>query len=295
MTIPLSLVERVDRALDGRSIAFDPQRRQTEIKMSSLRSTSRPLAGATVVVTRPSSASAALSRRVRLLGGSVLRLPGLALRGVASSADALSKLGEAQAFDACIFSSPAAVRHAWNACPSLQVAPRSGVFAIGAGTARALARHGIGALVPDERSDSEGLLGLPGLAIVDGRRIALVGAPGGRDLIAPTLRRRGAAVDEIHVYERTAPRLTRGHFDALAHADDPLITLLSSADALGHLVALLPAPLLLRLQRQSLVVSSLRLVDIAGERGFTSVFRAASATPAALVDGAARALAHHRL
>ena len=257
-------------------------------------SMSRPLAGATLVVTRPSSTSAPLSERIRRLGGSVVRVPGLSLRA-ASSVGVLSLFDRADAFDACIFSSPAAVRYARETLPSLQIAPRGRVFAIGAGTALALARHGVLAVTPDERSDSEGLLELPALASVEGRRIALVGAPGGRDLIASALRRRGATLEEIHVYERAAPRLTRKHFDALAGAEDPLITLLSSAEALGHLVELLPTALLQRLQRQSLVVSSERLADIASGRGFSSIFRAASATPADLVEGAARALAHHRL
>jgi len=264
------------------------------MKMASPLPMSRPLAGATLVVTRPSSTSAALSRRIRRLGASVVRLPGLSLRA-ASSVGVLSLLGRENAFDACIFSSPAAVRYARMALPSLQIAPHGSIFAIGAGTARALARNGVRAVAPHERSDSEGLLELSALTVVEGRRIALVGAPGGRDLIAPALRRRGAAVEEIHVYERVAPRLTRKHFDALADAEDPLITLLSSAEALGHLVELLPTALLQRLQRQSLVVSSERLADIAAGRGFSSVFRAASATPADLVEGAARALAHHRL
>ncbi len=225
----------------------------------------------------------------------MVRLPGLSLRGLPASSGALPKLADANAFDACIFNSPAAVRHAWSAWPSLQIASRSAVFAIGAGTSRALARHGIRALAPDRRNDSEGLLGLPGLAAIDGRHIALIGAPGGRDLIAPALRQRGAIVDEIHVYERAAPRLTRKHFDALAQADDPLITLLSSAEALAHLVTLLPAPLRRRLQRQSLVVSSERLAGIARARGFGNIFRAASAAPSDLVDGAVRALTQHRL
>jgi uroporphyrinogen-III synthase len=94
---------------------------------------------------------------------------------------------------------------------------------------------------------------------VRARRIALVGAPGGRDLIAPTLRRRGANVETIHVYRRVPPRLTRRHFDALAAARDPLITLVSSGEALTHLVTLLPPPALARLRTQILVVSSARL------------------------------------
>ena len=128
-----------------------------------------------------------------------------------------------------------------------------------------------------------------------GRRIALVGAPGGRDLIGPTLRRRGAKVEAIHVYRREPPRLTRRHFDALAAADDPLITLLSSGEALANLVAALPPPLLARLRAQTIVVSSARLAAAARAAGFGAIVPAASAAPRDLLAGAAHALARHRL
>jgi uroporphyrinogen-III synthase len=255
----------------------------------------RTLAGATIVVTRPSFSASSLARRIHLLQGAVIRLPGLSLRERASSASPLRKLGHADAFDLCVFNSPAAVRYAWREGQPPGIAQGAALFAIGAGTVAALARRGVVAIASPDRSDSEGLLALPQLANVAGRRIALVGAAGGRELIAPTLLRRGATVEEIHVYERVAPRLTRRHFDALAQADNPLITLLSSAEALGHLARLLPALLLQRLQRQSLVVSSERLAGIADELGFENIFHAASATAADLVHGAVRALAHHRL
>ena len=128
-----------------------------------------------------------------------------------------------------------------------------------------------------------------------GQRVALVGAPGGRDLIAPTLRRRGAKVEPIHVYRRVPPRLTRRHFDALGAARDPLIVLVSSGEALANLVALLPAPLLARLRAQILVVSSARLAVIARAQAFAQIVLARSAAPRDLIAAAAAALARHRL
>jgi uroporphyrinogen-III synthase len=140
-----------------------------------------------------------------------------------------------------------------------------------------------------------GRLELPELAHVRGRRIALVGAPGGRDLIAPALRRRGAKVEAIHVYRRVPPRLTQRHFDALALAPDPLITLVSSGEALAHLVALLPPPQLARLRAQILVVSSARLAALARTHAFAEIALARSAAPRDLFSAAAAALARHRL
>lgn len=253
------------------------------------------LAGATVIVTRPAGTAMSFVARIRARGGRPIVLPGLSLRSTDDAQRVAAHLRTARAADAWVFTSPAAVRFAFRITPTLRIAARGHVFGVGAGTLRALMRHGIRGIAPNERSDSEGLLALPELADVRGRRIALVGAPGGRDLIATTLRKRGAGVEAIHVYERVPPRLTRRHFDALARASDPLITLISSGEALANLVALLPAGLLARLRRQTLIVSSARLAALARENGFENIRVAASALPGDLLDAAQAALARHRL
>jgi uroporphyrinogen-III synthase len=249
------------------------------------------LEGATVVITRPAGTSAALVRYLRDLGARALSLPGVSLRACDHDARAARKA----AFEEWIFTSPAAVRFGAALLPARRTRARMRAYAIGEGTARALVRHGLEATIPRDRADSEGLLALPELAHVRGRRIALVGAPGGRDLIAPALRRRGAKVEAIHVYRRVPPRLTQRHFDALALAPDPLITLVSSGEALAHLVALLPPPQLARLRAQILVVSSARLAALARTHAFAEIALARSAAPRDLFSAAAAALARHRL
>ncbi|MET0231230.1 MAG: uroporphyrinogen-III synthase [Rhodanobacteraceae bacterium] len=253
---------------------------------------SLPLEGATVLVTRPSGTAGAFLRLVRSLGARAIAVPGLSLRA-ADAADRSHR--SVPAFDGWIFTSPAAVRFGADTLPPRRARRNLQAFALGDGTARALARLGIGATVPRDRFDSEGLLALAELKRVRGKRIALVGAPGGRDLIGPTLRRRGARVDALHVYRRDPPRLTRRHFDAIQAADDPLITLVSSGEALGHLVALLPAAALERLRAQALVVSSARLVGIAREHAFVQIVQARSAAPRDLLAAATAALGRHRL
>ena len=251
------------------------------------------LAGATIVLTRPAGSASAFARCARRLGASALALPGLSL-SVAPDVDvARTALRAASGCDDWIFISPAAVRFAFRIAPDLKPGAAR-VFAVGAGTRRALGRYGLDALVPTTTSDSEGLLALPSLGAVRGRRIALVGAPGGRDLIAPELRRRGAPVEAIHVYHRAPPRLTRRHFDALDRAPEPWITLLSSGEALLNLVTLLPPDLLARLRRQALVVSSARLAALAREHAFTRITVAESATADAMFDAAQVALAARR-
>ena len=253
---------------------------------------SHDLAGAGIVVTRPAGTGASLARSISARGGWPVRLPGLALRKIddAATRSALARHGKRHL---AIFTSPAAVRFAFALRPSLRLA-KDTVFAIGAGTARALARRGVTAAYPLDRSDSEGLLALPALAKPRGRRVAIVGAPGGRDLIAPTLRRRGAKVEPIAVYRREPPRLTARHLAALAAAPDPLLTLVSSGEALANLVARLPDRELARMRRQTVVVSSARLAALARKHGFRTLVEARSAAPRDLLDAAATALSRRR-
>jgi uroporphyrinogen-III synthase len=255
-----------------------------------------PLAGASVIVTRPASTAAALRRRVRALGGTPVGLPAIGLRASADADAARRALREAQHSDVVIFVSPAAVRFAWALLPRLHFARATPVLAPGAGSARALQRRGVaGATFPASRQDSEGVLELPALQRVRRRRVALVGAPGGRDLLARELAARGARVQLVEVYLRAPPRLTRRHFAVLESAPAPWISLISSTEALGHLQASLPPALFARLAASDCVVSSARIAARAQALGFAQVHVAPSAAPAALLSAAGAALARHRL
>ncbi len=243
------------------------------------------LHGRTVVITRPAGTATALARRVRALGGTPLLLPGLALRGAADAGAARAGLLAALGDQLMIFSSPAAVSHAATLAP-LRTA--STVLALGQGTARALRRHGIPSPLVPARQDSEGLLELAQLQHIKGRRVTLVGAPGGRGLLRQQLLARGATLRELHVYRRLPPRLDRRHVDALLQLPDSARMLLSSEEALQNLCRLLPAAALARLQAATVVVSSARLATAAQRAGFGRIVRADSALADDLLQAAAR-------
>lgn len=241
--------------------------------------------GRHVVITRPAGTATALARRVRALGGTPLLLPGLALRGVADGGEIRAALHAALTDELLIFTSPAAVRYAAALAP-LQT--EAAVLAVGQGTARALRRHGIHAPLTPRRQDSEGLLGHPMLQDPRGRRIALIGAPGGRGMLREQLVDRGAQLREVHVYRRVAPRLDRRHVDALSQLPASARVLLSSAEALRNLQAILPPPAWDRLCAATAVVSSERLATVAREAGFARIVLAASALSADLLVAALR-------
>jgi len=246
-------------------------------------STSGELKGRLIVITRPAGTAAAFARQVRARGGVPLLLPGLALR--ASGDAARAPLCEALRQDELLlFTSPAAVRFAAALAP---LRTRATVLAVGQGTAAALRRHGVAVQAPTRQQDSEGLLDLPALRDVQGRRVALVGAPGGRGLLQQRLVDGGARLREVWVYRRTTPRLDRRHLEAVGQLRSSARVLLSSAQALANLQEALPPRAWARLCSTVAVVSSERLEAAVRAAGFERVRRAASAGPADLLATAA--------
>lgn len=163
-----------------------------------------------------------------------------------------------------------------------QTWPHIDYFAVGQASADAFAEAGIQALCPaDPRS--EGLLALPALQGVSGRRVLILRGNDGRDLIARTLASRGALVHYCATYDRHYPdldgdALTR-HWQA-AGLDSLLIT---SGELLQRLLALVPGPQHPWLYDRLLVVPSPRVAEMAEGAGFTRIVIAQGASNQALV------------
>lgn len=242
----------------------------------------RPLAGTRIAITRPAGAGAALARRVRELGGEPLLLPGSSLRAPLDAKVARDALRTALACNVVIFTSPAAVRFARNLAG---LRGRAQVLAPGPGTLRALRRAGCMNVRAPVREDSEGLLALPVLQEVRGRRVGIIGAAGGRGLLDRELAARGARVVHAHVYRRLAARLDRRHADALLRgARRPLCVLLSSTDALANILYGLPPDARRALLAGVAVVSSARLASAARKAGFERILHARSARAATMLE-----------
>src|SRR5579885_3153962 len=160
-----------------------------------------------------------MARRVRALGGDAFRLPGCRRCAIENPQAARAALREALRGDCVIFTSPAAVRFAAKLLP---LRTRARAIAPGAGTAAALRRAGLAEIAVPARADSEGVLALPELLHARGKRIGVIGAPGGRELLQRELAARGAEVRLAQVYRRLPPRLDRRHVAALTRGRAPL-------------------------------------------------------------------------
>ena len=222
---------------------------------------------------------AAATHGARLLGLSPLRIDA---RGDAAT---LAALRAALAAEVVVFTSPNAVRAA-TALQALRTRRGQAWLAVGAGTMAALRRAGIAHVAAPARMDSDGLLALPALQHVDGRRIGLVTAPGGRDRLAPALRARGADVQRADVYARTAIPPSPRALARLRTLDAPMLLAVSSAEALTSLLADVPDDIRAILRRARVLAASERVASVARGHAFEDIVVAASARPRDLLAAA---------
>lgn len=257
--------------------------------MPAHRTTDLPLHGWTVLSLRPRGQHAGLRAACARMGAGMLALSPLAIQAWSDAATRRA-LADAGACDIVVFTSPNAVRAA-QALRDLAPQRPQAVLAVGEGTRRALQRAGIDASSP-ARMDSEGVLAMPLLQAVAGRRIGLVSGAGGRDLLAPALLARGADVLRADVYARAPVAIAASRWDAVAGAIEgggKALLALSSGEALRMALAQCPAALAGRLRQVAVSAASTRLADVARQAGFARVAVAASARPAALLRAAADA------
>lgn len=250
------------------------------------RHSSLPLSGWTVLSLRPRGQHDGLRAAAARVGARTLALSVLAIVPGAEIA-AQQALAAALTADVAVFTSPNAVRVAAALHP-LRARRGQHWLAVGAGTRRALQRVGIVADAP-QRMDSEGLLDLPALADLRGKTLGLITGQGGRGLLEPALRARGARLTRADVYARVAVALAPARLTALEltlQKPQRVLLALTSAEALAELLAQTALP---ALRQVAVVAASPRLAQLASKAGFDRIATASSARPAALLAAAAAA------
>lgn len=199
-----------------------------------------PLAGKTIVVTRPQAQADFLAAGIRARGGTPWRFPLLEITALPEPRSLIEIAEALETFAFAIFISPNAVRHALAHLLARPWPAVTQALAVGSGTASALEKAGVAAHLPRQGFDSEALLALPCLAssAIAGKRVVIFRGNGGRELLKETLIARGAQVRDVTCYHRNPPtagidvflqQLAEGRFAALT---------LSSSEALGHLAGL---------------------------------------------------------
>lgn len=233
----------------------------------------------TILVTRPAAQAEATARMLRAAGFEPWVMP---LIGIEASPnpDGLDRLADhLDDFCCAIFVSANAVEFGVTAIRGRCPWPDGlDVIALGPGTAAALHQAGFEKVVsPCVHFDSEGVLALPLLASdkLAGRHVLIVGGEGGRELLAPTLRQRGATVSPLRVYRRILLPVDVAQLCSEAAAGRLAAICLSSSEAARHLgAALKHAPELLALP---VFAPHPRILDAARAVGFAEPILTAAA------------------
>ncbi|RUO76627.1 uroporphyrinogen-III synthase [Pseudidiomarina taiwanensis] len=161
--------------------------------------------------------------------------------------------------------------------------PKMNWFSVGPTSARAIAEIVQGPVTcPLSEHNSEGLLRLKPLQNVKGQEWLIVRGERGRELLADTLRARGAKVHYLDVYRRMPTQLGSDMIQNWQAEVDCIMV--SSAEQLGYFLAAIPADGLSWLQRCQWIVASDRLQALLPVGLQSRATVAGSATPHALIE-----------
>ncbi|NOX44098.1 MAG: uroporphyrinogen-III synthase [Gammaproteobacteria bacterium] len=245
------------------------------------------LSGKTIVVTRPAHQSKELADLISANGGSAFLFPVMEILDPTDSEPLLKLIARLPDFDMAIFVSANAVRAAMKFIETRGELPATMKLAVvGDATARALASFGrVADIYPQTKFDSEALLAVEEMNNVSGKRIIIFRGDGGRELIADTLRQRGATVEYAECYQRVKPDneltlllscLEQGQIDAIV---------VMSNQGLQNLWEMVGIQGQRDLQNCQLIVISGRTVELAEELGFLNKPKLASiASDQAILD-----------
>jgi uroporphyrinogen-III synthase len=225
--------------------------------------TQSPLAGVGVLVTRPRAQATELIEAIESKGGTALWFPVIEI--VPRDPDAVA--ADAAALpdpDIALFVSRNAVDH------GLAYAESAMKGAVGPTTTAAIMRAGQSVEIqPKQGFDSESLLAEPELQNVADKQVRIIRGGDGRELLAETLRERGAVVHYLSVYERRRPEKERQQLadieTAWRNGAIHVITVMS-VESLKNLTLLLPEWCAQHIGSLPLVTPAARVIKEAHDR-----------------------------
>lgn len=183
-----------------------------------------------IVITRPLHHSSTLVNECRNAGFFPHVVPLIDIAPTSSALLLKAAQKEIEQVDGVILISPTAIEYALK---DIQWPLGIPAFVMGAGSFTYAQARGISPLyMPDTTFDSEGLLALPQLQQVEGKRFILFRGNGGRELLAQTLEERGAIVKCVEAYQRVTPLLDQKAWESIERSDAILI---SSGEAAKNL------------------------------------------------------------
>ena len=200
----------------------------------------RPLHGRRILVTRARAQASGLAASLRELGAEVIELPAIQIESRIESEEVRRAVDSIRHYSLICLTSANGVSLLFEALRAAGLDARAlagaTVAAIGPGTARALAEHGISADLVPERFLAEALVESLAEIEVEGRRVLLARAAEARDFLPDALRKRGAEVEVLALYE-TVPE--NPSVEAIAAAQEADYLTFTSSSTVRNLLATL--------------------------------------------------------
>jgi uroporphyrinogen III methyltransferase/synthase len=196
-----------------------------------------PLAGRTIVVTRPRGRSASLAGALRGLGANVIEAPAIATEPPADFAPLDSALSHLSTYDWLLFTSVHGVEAFFDRLKEIRPQERLStqkVAAVGPATAESLRDHGLAAdLVPGKFVAEEVFQALLARGEVAGRRFLFPAADIAREALPELLRSAGASVDVVVAYRtvRAEGEIMNRLSSLVAGGEVDLVTFTSASTA----------------------------------------------------------------
>jgi uroporphyrinogen-III synthase len=238
------------------------------------------LKGKGILVTRAAHQAEGLVARILACQGKVVCFPALEITPCEQPGPARELLF--QTWDFILFVSPNAVTHALKLLSGNRL--HASLGAVGQATAEVLRHNGYSIeLIPGDRYDSEGLLLLPQLQDISGKKVLIVRGEGGRAHLGDRLQARGAEVGYAEVYRRVRPQSDPGPL--LAQWPDRIdLVSATSVEVLENLTLMLGSAGWPLLRHTPLLVISQRMRDVAETMGFETVIMAEGAGDDAIIS-----------
>jgi uroporphyrinogen III methyltransferase/synthase len=168
----------------------------------------RPLHGKRVVVTRARAQASELARRLDALGAEPVELPAIRIEPRIDSDEVRRAVQNLHTYALVCLTSANGVRLLFEAMAAqgrdARALANATIAAIGSGTEAALAAHAVIADIVPERFVAEELVEALNRLELDGKPVLVARAAEARDLLPDTLRKRGAQVDVVTLYETVA-------------------------------------------------------------------------------------------
>jgi len=230
------------------------------------------LTGAGVLVTRPKKQAELLAKRLEEVGAVPVLLPTIEIAPPLDMQPLREARAQLSACDFVMFVSANAVEQALTTStpwPQNVIA-----LAPGKGTATALQQAGVPAeciLTPVSRFDSEGLLELPALQQMQGKRVLILRGEQGRELLGDTLTARGAEVTRVTCYRRACPAGDAEFLWPLLQQKRLQAITLTSGEALDNLETMAGEALCQALKALPVFVTHPRIAAHAQAHGWNAV------------------------